>query len=240
MGPAIQFELSPKGSQLRYLRRLERRPGYAVAFTGCRDGEESPLLDPSTCADPTIDPTSACNGRRRETGSCAGLAPNRSGFGTPRRALKALVRTKGAGHQHGASGDGARCRTSKTTTFTPCALRTASIRRPDKRRQPIDLNGDARLGIQRGVCHPAAPARFYAWSPDGVWLIYLRLGFRRPERIRSPTTTRCRPRSATPCYPTVGRRNPEASLHALAQGRLPPLEVPAPGVEYVLPYFTWT
>ena len=43
-------------------------------------------------------------------------------------------------------------------------------------------------------------------------------------------------------YPTAGTPNPQASLHALTPGALaPPLEILLPaGVEYILPFFTWT
>jgi dipeptidyl-peptidase 4 len=86
----------------------------------------------------------------------------------------------------------------------------------------------------------AQPA--YAWSPDGVWLIYLRLD---ESAVNQDPVTDYRPVPATVSYtryPTVGTPNPTATLHALAQGATaPPLELPLPaGAEYVLPFFTWT
>ena len=86
----------------------------------------------------------------------------------------------------------------------------------------------------------AQPA--YAWSPDGVWMIYLRLD---ESAVHKDPVTDYRPVPATVSYtryPTVGTPNPTATLHALAQGATaPPLEVPLPaGAEYVLPFFTWT
>ncbi|MEZ4768045.1 MAG: DPP IV N-terminal domain-containing protein [Caldilineales bacterium] len=86
----------------------------------------------------------------------------------------------------------------------------------------------------------AQPA--YAWSPDGAWLIYLRLD---ESAVNQDPVTDYRPVPATVSYtryPTVGTANPIAMLHALAQGSTaPPLEVPLPeGAEYVLPFFTWT
>lgn len=82
----------------------------------------------------------------------------------------------------------------------------------------------------------------YAWSPDGVWLIYLRLD---ESAVKNDPVTDYRPTPATVSYtryPTVGTPNPTATLHALAQGATaPPLAVPLPaGAEYVLPFFTWT
>ena len=86
----------------------------------------------------------------------------------------------------------------------------------------------------------AQPA--YAWSPDGVWLIYLRLD---ESAVHNDPVTDYRPVPATVSYtryPTVGTPNPTATLHAMAQGAIaPPLEVPLPpDAEYVLPFFTWT
>jgi dipeptidyl-peptidase-4 len=86
----------------------------------------------------------------------------------------------------------------------------------------------------------AQPA--YAWSPDGVWLIYLRLD---ENAVNQDPVTDYRPVPAMVSYtryPTVGTPNPTATLHALAQGATaPPLELPLPaGAEYVLPFFTWT
>ena len=86
----------------------------------------------------------------------------------------------------------------------------------------------------------AQPA--YAWSPDGIWLIYLRLD---ESAVHNDPVTDYRPVPATVSYtryPTAGTANPVATLHALAQGAIaPPLEVPLPDdAEYVLPFFTWT
>jgi dipeptidyl-peptidase-4 len=86
----------------------------------------------------------------------------------------------------------------------------------------------------------AQPA--YAWSPDGVWLIYLRLD---ESAVHNDPVTDYRPVPATVSYtryPTVGTANPTATLYAMAQGAVaPPLEVPLPAdAEYVLPFFTWT
>ena len=86
----------------------------------------------------------------------------------------------------------------------------------------------------------AQPA--YAWSPDGNWLIYLRLD---ESAVHSDPVTDYRPVPATVSYtryPTAGTANPVASLHALTPGALaPPLELSLPDdTEYVLPFFTWT
>ena len=86
----------------------------------------------------------------------------------------------------------------------------------------------------------AQPA--YAWSPDGNWLIYLRLD---DTAVHNDPVTDYRPVPATVSYtryPTVGTANPVATLHALTPEALaPPLELSLPDdAEYVLPFFTWT
>jgi dipeptidyl-peptidase-4 len=86
----------------------------------------------------------------------------------------------------------------------------------------------------------AQPA--YGWSPDGSWLIYLRLD---ETAVPNDPVTDYRPVPAAVSftrYPTAGTPNPVATLHALAQDALaPPLEVPLRAdTEYVLPLFTWT
>ncbi|MEZ4613687.1 MAG: DPP IV N-terminal domain-containing protein, partial [Caldilineaceae bacterium] len=86
----------------------------------------------------------------------------------------------------------------------------------------------------------AQPA--YAWSPDGNWLIYLRLD---ESGVARDPVTDFRPVPASVSYtryPTAGTSNPVATLHALAQGAsAPALTVPLPAdAEYVLPFFTWT
>ena len=86
----------------------------------------------------------------------------------------------------------------------------------------------------------AQPA--YAWSPDGNWLVYLRLD---ESAVRNDPVTDYRPVPATvgyTRYPTAGTPNPVATLHALTPGaQAAPLEIPLPpDTEYVLPFFTWT
>lgn len=82
----------------------------------------------------------------------------------------------------------------------------------------------------------------YGWSPDGNWLIYLRLD---ETAVPNDPVTDYRPVPAAVSYtryPTAGTPNPVATLHALTPDALaPPLEIPlSEDAEYVLPLFTWT
>lgn len=86
----------------------------------------------------------------------------------------------------------------------------------------------------------AQPA--YAWSPDGRWLISLRLD---DEQVGSHPIVDYRPIPSTVStirYPTAGSANPQASLRMIGfeDGEPgPPAPLPE-DAEYILPLFTWT
>jgi dipeptidyl-peptidase-4 len=145
---------------------------------------------------------------------------------------------------------------STSVVFTPDGTRVSYVQDNDLYVLAIDSGDVQRLTSDGGetvfngaldwvyteelATRAAQPA--YAWSPDGVWLIYLRLD---ESAVNQDPVTDYRPAPATVSYtryPTVGTPNPTATLHALAQGATaPPLELPLPaGAEYVLPFFTWT
>lgn len=80
----------------------------------------------------------------------------------------------------------------------------------------------------------------YAWSPDGEWLIHLRLD---ESAVQSHPVTdfgTVPPTISTTRYPVAGSANPRASLHmiALESGRSSPVPLPV-SAEYVLPFFGW-
>ena len=84
----------------------------------------------------------------------------------------------------------------------------------------------------------AQPA--YAWSPDGKWLIHLRLD---EVGVQNHSVTDYRtvpPTLSYTRYPTAGTANPAPSLHLIdlqsGQSTLIPLPDDA---EYVLPFFAW-
>ena len=80
----------------------------------------------------------------------------------------------------------------------------------------------------------------YAWSPDGKWLIYLRLD---EAQVQNHSVTDYRP--VPPAlsftrYPIAGTENPQASLHVidLETGQSSPVTLPD-DAEYILPFFSW-
>jgi dipeptidyl-peptidase 4 len=84
----------------------------------------------------------------------------------------------------------------------------------------------------------AQPA--YAWSPDGKWLVHLRLDEAvvqnhsvRDYKTVPPTLSYTR-------YPVAGSSNPQVSLHMIALDTGANSTIPLPeGVEYILPFFAW-
>jgi len=81
----------------------------------------------------------------------------------------------------------------------------------------------------------------YAWSPDGRWLMYMRLDDSdvHNDPITDYTTTP--PTVTYTRYPTAGTPNPAVSLHYLAADKgKAARRIPLPkDAEYVLPFYTW-
>jgi dipeptidyl-peptidase-4 len=80
----------------------------------------------------------------------------------------------------------------------------------------------------------------YAWSPDGRWLIHLRLD---EAEVQNHSITDYRtvpPTLSYTRYPVAGSPNPKPTLHmiALDTGQSTPLPLPY-DVEYIMPFFTW-
>jgi len=86
----------------------------------------------------------------------------------------------------------------------------------------------------------AQPA--YAWSPDGQWIVYLRLD---DSAVSEHPVTNYRPTPPTVSwtrYPTAGTPNPKATLWAIrpAGGEVA-YAIPLPAdTEYILPFISWT
>jgi dipeptidyl-peptidase-4 len=84
----------------------------------------------------------------------------------------------------------------------------------------------------------AQPA--YAWSPDGRWLLHLRLDEAAVQEHSVTDYRNVPPKLSLPRYPTAGTANPVPTLHLvdLATGASTPIPLPE-GAEYVLPFFSW-
>ncbi len=86
----------------------------------------------------------------------------------------------------------------------------------------------------------AQPA--YAWSPDGKWLVYLRLDDTAVEKHSVTDYDTVPPTISYTRYPAAGSQNPKVSLHVISiDASAPGQTIPLPGdAEYVLPLFEWT
>ena len=84
----------------------------------------------------------------------------------------------------------------------------------------------------------AQPA--YAWSPDGQWLVHLRLD---EAEVQSHPVTDYRtvpPTISYTRYPVAGSTNPKATLHIIDLQSGESKQIPTPDyAEYILPFFTW-
>ncbi len=139
-------------------------------------------------------------------------------------------------------------------TFSPGGGRIAFVQGNDlytvgvKDGQPDRLTRDGSETIFNGTLdwvyeeelatRAAQPA--YAWSPDGKWLIYLRLDETAVQNHAVTDYSQVPPSLSYTRYPAAGSPNPEASLSviALETGRASPVPLPD-DAEYVLPFFTW-
>jgi dipeptidyl-peptidase-4 len=239
MGPGpSSFNWSPKGARLTYVEPADGQD--TLWLYDAASGSKNLLLNPASSADPTIDVTLAQwspNGDRLLLAGAETLWLLDPQAG----ALKPLVKTKGAKTSMAFSPDGVLVSYVQNNDLYTVRVKTGQIRRVTFDGGDTIFNGTLDWVYNEELATRAAqPA--YAWSPDGVWMIYLRLD---DSAVQNDPTTDYDPVPATVSYtryPTVGSKNPVASLHALAQGALaPPLEVPLPaGAEYVLPSFTWT
>ncbi len=81
-----------------------------------------------------------------------------------------------------------------------------------------------------------------AWSPDGRYLIHLRLDEAAVENHPTTDYQPVPPTVSWTLYPVVGTANPTATVQAidLATGTSTPVPLPDDADEYVMPLFTWS
>jgi dipeptidyl-peptidase-4 len=84
----------------------------------------------------------------------------------------------------------------------------------------------------------AQPA--YAWSPDGQWLVHLKLDETAVQNHSVTDYSQVPPALSYTRYPVAGSPNPDASLSMIALESGQASAVPLPDeAEYILPFFTW-
>ena len=228
---------SPKGARLAYT--LAADSGDVLWLYDASTGDKRVLLDPTGKPD-EIDVTSA-------QWSPAGVAMLLAGDTSlwvldvaSGRVTKVAARGRGAIDAMMFTPTGTHVSYTRGNDLWVTRLRDGQVRR---------LTGDGSQAVFNGcldwvyneelATRAAQPG--YAWSPDGDWLMYMRLDDSRVHndpvtdyRTVPPTVTYTR-------YPTAGTPNPVVSLHYLAADRRGKSRgIPLPkGTEYVLPFYTW-
>jgi dipeptidyl-peptidase-4 len=237
-GPSI-LGWSPQGAALAYTGPQDGQDGNDVLWLyDASSGEKRVLLDPSGQPD-NIDVTSAQWSPQGDTMLLSGDA-----------SLWLLAVASGELSQLVEAG------ASKTAMiFTPSGthvsyvqdndLYTVSIGDGQVRRITSDGSDAVFNGCLDWVYNEELATRAaqpgYAWSPDGKWLMYMRLD---DSSVHNDPVTDYDPVPPTVSYtryPTAGSPNPVVSMHAIApeagaQARTIPLP---PDTEYILPFYTW-
>ncbi len=235
-GPS-SFAWSPVGAALAY---VEPQDGKDMLWLyDAATGEKRLLLDPSTHPD-EIDVTSALWSPQ---GDALLLAGTESLWVLDVRAgkLKPLATSKASKTGWMFLPDGAGVSYVQDNDLYTVRIADGQVQRLTTDGGGTVFNGGLDWVYNEELATRAAQPG-YAWSPDGKWLMYLRLD---ETAVPNDPVTDYNPIPATVSYtryPTAGTPNPAASLHALTPtSDQPPLEVPLPaGAEYVLPFFTWT
>ncbi len=239
MGPGpSSFNWNPVGATLAY---IEPKDGKDVLWLyDPATAEKKVLLDPSTSPDTTIDLTSAQWSPR---GDCLLLAGAESLWllDAETGALRVLVKTEGAKTGLAFSPDGAQVAYVENNDLYMVRVKTGKLRRLTTDGNASIFNGALDWVYNEELATRAAQPAF-AWSPDGKWLIYLRLD---DSAVQNDPITDYRtvpPTVSYTRYPTAGTANPVASPHAISvHGSRPTRVVPLPDdAEYILPLFTWT
>ena len=238
MGPGPDnLKWSPKGARLAYTPAADA--GDVLWLYDASTGDRRVLLDPAGKPD-RIDVTSA---QWSPVGSAMLLAGDTSLWVldvTSGRVTKVSAKGEGAIDAMMFTPTGAQVSYTRGNDLWVTRLRDGQVRRLTSGGSQAVFNGCLDWVYNEELATRAAQPG-YAWSPDGDWLMYMRLDDSRVHndpvtdyRTVPPTVTYTR-------YPTAGTPNPVVSLHCLAadkRGKARGIPLPK-GAEYVLPFYTW-
>ena len=239
MGPVPSgLSWSPVDARLAYVYPSD---GHEVLWLHDADaGTTETLLDPSLCADPTIDPMTASWSPDGASMLLAGeqrlwLLDVSSGR------LRAVVEEGGPWTGLMFLPDGAYISFVEDNDLYRVPVAGGHAQRLTSDGSETVINGglDWVYGEELAT-RTAQPA--YAWSPDGQQLIWLRTD---DHGVQEHPLTDFRPVPPAVTYtryPVAGTTNPQVSLHVLSvDGDETAQVVPLPAdAEYVLPTFAWT
>ena len=212
-GPSI-LGWSPQGAMLAYTAPPDGQNGADVLWVyDASSGEKKVLLDPSTQPD-NIDVTSAQWSPQGDTMLLAGDT-SLWVLTTASVELKALA------------GGGA---STTAMIFTPAGTHVSYVQNndlytvgiSDSQAQRITSDGSDAVfnGCLDWVYNEELATRAaqpgYAWSPDGKWLMYMRLDDSQVHNDPVTDYDNVPPTVSYTRYPTAGSPNPAVSMHALA------------------------
>jgi dipeptidyl-peptidase-4 len=239
-GPGPEnLDWNPQGAQLAYTApQDDQNAGDVLWLFDASSGEKHVLLDPSGQPD-NIDVTSAQWSPQGDSMLLSGDD-------------NLWLLDVGSGEIKPFAPGG-----SKTSmAFTPSGTHVSFVRDNDiyiarlSDGQELRLTSDGSAAVYNGgldwvyteelATRAAQPG--YAWSPDGRWLMYMRLDDTSVQEHPVTDYDPVPPTVSYTRYPTAGSPNPAVSLHMLApetgtQAR----DIPLPAdTEYVLPFYVWT
>lgn len=236
MGPGpTSFNWSPSGAVLAY---LEPRPGGDVLMAiQAASGEKRVLLDPGDNPD-GIDLSSAQwapqGGRILLAGSSAlWLLDEQTG------SLESLAVGSAGQTALTFSPDGTHIAYVQDNDLYTLRIEDGSITRLTNDGSETIFNGALDWVYNEELATRSSQAA-YAWSPDGQWLIYLRLDETEVQNHPVADYRSVPPTISYTRYPIAGTANPTASIHMvnLASGESSTIPL-SPEVEYILPFFSW-
>ncbi len=236
MGPGpSSFIWSPGGALLAYVDPQEQ--GDVLAIFDADRGEERVLLDPGDNPD-GIDLTSAQWSPQSDqlllTGSTAlWLLDPQTG------ALKSLASGDGGQTSLTFSPDGEHIAYVQNNDIYTVGISDGKITRLTSDGSETVFNGALDWVYNEELATRSSQAA-YAWSPDGKWLIHLRLD---EAEVQNHSITDYRtvpPALSYTRYPVAGSANPKATVHIidLATGQSSPAPLSS-SVEYIMPFFAW-
>ncbi|MEI8191151.1 MAG: DPP IV N-terminal domain-containing protein, partial [candidate division NC10 bacterium] len=238
VGPGPEnLQWSPKGARLAYT--LAADSGDVLWLYEASTGDMRVLLDPAGKPD-EIDVTSAQWSPAGDAMLLAGAASLWVLDVASGQVTKVAAKGSGAIDAMMFTPTGASVSYARGNDLYVTRLRDGRVRRVTFSGSQAVFNGCLDWVYNEELATRAAQPG-YAWSPDGDWLMYMRLDDSRVHndpvtdyRTVPPTVTYTR-------YPTAGTPNPVVSLHYLAADRGAKARgIPLPkGAEYVLPFYTW-
>ena len=236
MGPGPSgFNWSPSGARLAYIEPGD--DGDALMVFDPSTGDKQNLLDPSDNTD-QIDLSTAQWSPQGDTLLMSG-ATSLWLLNVQSGALKSLAEG-GNKTSLAFSPDGTKIAYVQDNNLYTIGVNDGKITQLTNDGSETVFNGNLDWVYNEELATRSSQAA-YAWSPNGKWLIHLRLD---EAEVQNHSVTDYRtvpPTISYTRYPVAGSTNPKATVHiiALDTGQSTPVFLPEE-TEYIMPFFTWS